>query len=194
MALRDILQTVLEGHLVARQEAFVAHPLAGFIRGEAVREVYEALGPQKQGMRVHGSAGAGQWAAVPWIAVFDELVTDTATRGFYLVYLSHSTELTVHLSINQGTTATRAEFKARARDVLKDRAALMRRRLEDFCQQLSVTSIGLGSHALLPGDYAAGHALGVTYNLATLPSELVLREELKDCGGGLSRAHVSWRS
>jgi hypothetical protein len=27
---------------------------------------------------------------VPWVAVFDPLVTDSATRGYYPVYLFHS--------------------------------------------------------------------------------------------------------
>ncbi len=68
-------------------------------------------------------------------------------------------EPVVHLSLNQGTTAVREEFGARAREILKDRADLMRKRVADFASALPVHFIDLGSTARLPGDYAAGHAL-----------------------------------
>src|SRR5262249_52580282 len=41
------------------------------------------------GLFVEGSAGAGNWAAVPWISVFDPAITTSATRGYYVVYLFH---------------------------------------------------------------------------------------------------------
>ena len=163
---------------IARREAYSGHPLARFIREDAAEEVQEALASDSGGMQAHGSAGAGRWAAVPWIAVFDELVTASATRGYYLVFLFHISRPIVHLSLNQGTTATRAEFKGRTREVLRDRAALMRRRLQEFHRRLNVTEIEVGSEALLPGDYVAGHALGVSYDRSSLPSELVLRDDL----------------
>jgi hypothetical protein len=49
-------------------------------------------------------------------------------RGYYVVYLFHSTEPVLHLSLNQGTTAVREEFGGEARDILADRAAFMRKR------------------------------------------------------------------
>jgi hypothetical protein len=44
--------------------------LANFIRHFAANEVKEALGELGAGLIVEGSAGAGNWAAVPWISVF----------------------------------------------------------------------------------------------------------------------------
>ena len=115
---------------------------------------------------------------MPWVSIFDPAVTDTATRGYYVVYLFHSSEPLVHLSLNQGTTRTREEFGAQARQVLADRAALMRRRLLDFADVLSVRTIDLGSPKRLPADYVAGHALGRTYKLDALPAEAELRADL----------------
>jgi 5-methylcytosine-specific restriction protein A len=37
----------------------------------------------------------------------------------------------------------------------------------------------LGSEARLPGDYVAGHALGVSYELSSLPDETKLRADLQ---------------
>jgi len=122
----------------------------------------------------------GHWAAVPWLAVFDPAITTNATRGYYVVYLFHTEQPLVHLSLNQGTTAVREEFAGKARDVLADRAEFMRKRIADFAKILPVTAIELGSNARLPGDYVAGHALGVSYTLETLPNETTLRQDLQN--------------
>ena len=139
----------------------------------------EALGELGAGLVLEGSPGQGNWAAVSWISVFDPAVTISATRGYYVVYLFHVTAPVVHLSLNQGTTAVRQEFAGTARAVLADRAAFMRKRLSDFAPMLPEHAIDLGSNARLPGDYAAGHALGVTYRLDALPSEPTLRTDLQ---------------
>jgi 5-methylcytosine-specific restriction enzyme A len=94
-------------------------------------------------------------------------------------YLFHPGEPIAHLSLNQGTTAVREEFGGRARQVLMDRAEFMRKRLSDFAALLPVGSIDLGSDGRLPGDYAAGHALGVTYTFENLPGEEALGSNLQ---------------
>ena len=192
MSLRTALERVMSEWQAARTQAFGKHPLAAFIRGDAADDVEHAL-DKPQGLTVKGSAGAGQWAAVPWIAVFDDVVTDSATRGYYVVYLFHTTEPIVHLSLNQGTTATRDEFKENTRAVLHDRATLIQRRLEDFSGKLSTTPIDLGSTSQLPADYTAGHAMGVTYSASALPSEAVLAADL-NCGCSVQGAYISRRT
>jgi 5-methylcytosine-specific restriction enzyme A len=177
MSLLAALGRILHEWTPARAEQFAQHPLASFIREEATEEVEGVLNVQR-GLTVKGSPGAGQWAAVPWISVFDDVVTNSATHGYYVVYLFHSNGSAVHLSLNQGTTATRAEFKENTRPVLRDRATLMRRRLEDFSRRLPVSSIDLGSRAQLPADYCAGHAMGQTYTAAELPTDAVLAADL----------------
>src|SRR5262249_3366601 len=67
----------------------------------------------------------------------------------------------------------------KAREVLADRAAFMRKRVADFAPHLPVEGIDLGSAARLPGDYVAGHALGITYQLSALPPETQLRADLQ---------------
>jgi 5-methylcytosine-specific restriction protein A len=74
----------------------------------------------------------------------------------------------------------REEFGARAREILQDRADLMRKRVAEFAEILPIAKIDLGSNTRLPGDYAAGHALGVTYELINLPNEAKLRADLQN--------------
>jgi hypothetical protein len=73
----------------------------------------------------------------------------------------------------------REEFRERAREILQDRADLMRKRIAEFADILPINKIELGSEARLPGDYAAGHALGTSYKLDKLPDEARLRFDLQ---------------
>jgi 5-methylcytosine-specific restriction protein A len=179
MPLRETLAKILADFLPAKAAPLEGHPLAQFLRGGAAQDVGQSLGELAPGLLVEGSPGQGNWATVPWISVFDPTITTSATRGYYVVYLFHAHETLVHLSLNQGTTKVRDEFGARTREILKDRADLMRKRVAEFIAALPVTEINLGSEARLPGDYVAGHALGKTYELAALPSEAELRADLQ---------------
>jgi 5-methylcytosine-specific restriction protein A len=93
--------------------------------------------------------------------------------------LFHATEPSAYLSLNQGTTSTREEFGAKTRDVLRDRAQFIRKRLPDFQPLVPIVEIETGSDARLPGDYAAGHSFGFKYGLASLPTEETLRTDLQ---------------
>ncbi len=179
MPLRETLQIILTDYAKAKSQPLEGHPLAQFIRHKAEEEVQQALGEFGAGLLVEGSPGQGNWAAVPWISVFDPAITTSATSGYYVVYLFHANQPVVHLSLNQGTTKVREEFGARTREILQDRADLMRKRVAEFSQPLAVTQIALGSDARLPGDYVAGHALGKSYALDALPSENDLRADLQ---------------
>ena len=180
MALEDTLRTIVTNYPKAKTEPLTGHPLGAFIRNGAADAVRDALGELGAGLLVEGSAGAGNWAAVPWISIFDPAITTSATRGYYVVYLFHVNKPIVQLSLNQGTTAVREEFGARAREILQDRADLMRKRVAEFSETLPVNKIELGSDSRLPGDYVAGHALGVTYELSTLPEEAKLRADVQN--------------
>lgn len=166
MSLHSTLATILtEYPKVTSTQQFGGNSLAGFIRDQAADDVQNALGDLGVGLVIEGSAGAGNWALVPWISVFDPAITTSATKGYHVVYLFHVNQPTVYLSLNQGTTSVREEFGSRAREILRDRSDLMRKRIADYTEALPAASIELGSNARLPGDYAAGHAIGVSYDL-----------------------------
>jgi len=86
MPLNETLRTIITDYPKARNEPFAGHPLGAFIRGDAANTVEQALGELGAGLLVEGSAGAGNWAAVPWISVFDPAITTSATHGYYVVY------------------------------------------------------------------------------------------------------------
>lgn len=162
--LAQVLQRIGAAYPLARTEPFTDHPLAKFIRDDA-RDALQSSEPiARSGLICKGSAGNGNFAAVPWLALFDPLITTTARDGYYLVFL-YSASGYLYLSLNQGTTAVRQEFRAETRKVLVDRAEFIRARLHDFSELLPVRGIELGSFQKLPRDYEAGHALGQRYRI-----------------------------
>jgi 5-methylcytosine-specific restriction enzyme A len=168
--LQEILYRVATEYWLATKEQYANHSIANFIRHDA-RDAVEALALKLDGRFIcKGSAGAGNFAAVPWIAVFDTLVTKSAICGYYVVYL-FSSDGKIYLSLNQGTTAVRREFGSGTASILSNRAALMRARLLEFADILPIRKIELHSPGQLPRDYEAGHALGCCYEVDALPGD-----------------------
>lgn len=177
--LREALEKVGTEFPAERFNSFAQNPLAKFMRGDAAEAVGKALGTEFTGLSIKGSVGQGRWAEVPWIACFYPVVTDTATQGYYVVYLFNVEDETVTLSLNQGATAVKNEFKGKAREVLRDRASFMRSRVEDFTRSFDSGPISLGGGSDLPREYEAGHAFGRTYPIKRLPPEDVLIRDLR---------------
>src|SRR4051812_34169741 len=177
--LHTVLQEISRDYLAASQQPLENHPLAWFIRNDVKQHLQNALGPVGSGLRFKGSHGQGNWTDVPWLAVFDPVVTASAKRGYYAVYLFAADMSSVVLSLNQGTTAVRQEFGLQTRQVLQDRAALMRARLPEYAERFSPTPIALASAKVRPRDYEAGHAFGRVYSVEALPLEEHLVADLR---------------
>ncbi|KQQ44620.1 hypothetical protein ASF58_20835 [Methylobacterium sp. Leaf125] len=82
MTLAHALTRIIDEYPLAKGEAFSGHALAAVIRNAARSEVTDALGSENNDLLVKGSAGQSGWAEVPWIAVFDPLITRTAMQGY----------------------------------------------------------------------------------------------------------------
>ena len=177
--LRETLTKVLTDFPQARQQSFGGNATADFIRGSGRTALQKALGAEYSSLKCYASAGAGNWATVPWLAVFDPIITTSATQGYYLVYLFSANEPVVYLSLNQGATAVKEEFKGNTFRVLQDRAKLMVDRLPDFACDFDTSPIDLGSKQELPRGYVSGHAFGRRYDLQSLPSEAKLQADLR---------------
>jgi len=177
MSIREVLRMILEGYPKASREPLAGHPLAAYISGRAPTEIELAAGTSD--LLFKASPGKGNWAAIPWIAAFEPSITTSATKGYYVVYLFNIKHSTVALSLNQGTTAALEEFGASYTRILSERASLVRERISDFLGVLPDIEIGNLGKSTLARGYQSGHAIGKTYNLATLPSEEELAADLR---------------
>ncbi len=175
--IREVLSLIASDYREATTRDIAGNAVAQFIRNDAAAAVRDAIGNAHY--QVEGSAGQGNWADVPWIAVFDPTVTTSATRGFYVVYLFASDLSAVYLSLSQGTTAVREEFKAQTHAELQRLAELMRARLPEAKGHFSSEPIVLHGRTKLAQDYEPATALSLRYDLANLPAEEDLVADLK---------------
>lgn len=177
--MRNELSLVATEYLNASRETFSAHRIARHLRADIPAAIRDHMPEEYGDLIIKGSAGQGVWAAVPWIAFFDPLVTDSATYGFYVVYLYSADMTQLYLSLNQGTTAVYHEFGPRyGRQVLQSRADLMFNRVEEHSKPRMTRSIVLESDGPLARGYEAGHAVGYAYDLTNLPSDAAMAVEL----------------
>lgn len=101
----------------------------------------------------------------PLARFFDPLITDSATKGFYVVYLINPQSQQITLSLNQGTTAAYEGFGVKAgRDYLRRTAYELELKAGKFAAQFDNDPIDLGSLDALPQGYMAAHSFGKTYD------------------------------
>jgi 5-methylcytosine-specific restriction protein A len=146
-----------------------------------LRDAVAAIVQDEQTYKIEGSAGKGNWAETPWAAVFDLNVTDSATRGVYLVYLIREDGERVYLSLNQGCTSVRRRFGSRYREVLEDVA----RAYASFLSADELTSLiqgpiplGEGRTDLTPG-YESGNIAAIAYDRGGVPDDTALAADLR---------------
>ena len=59
---------------------------------------------RKNPFRVKGSYGEGKLARIPWVAIFNQSITESARKGYYIVLLFSQDMQSCYLSLNQGVT------------------------------------------------------------------------------------------
>ena len=176
--LRQALSRIAAEYPLARHERFQGHPLPRFIRTEARQAVFNALNIPSPTTVTRASAGRSAFANVPWIGVFDTVVTRSAQRGYYVVYLFAADGSRVHLSLVVGTASVRRAKGDAARDTLRDAAWQLYAKAKEAGHALPRAPIDLASDAELPGDYEAAHACGFAYDGTRLPPNETLTSDL----------------
>jgi 5-methylcytosine-specific restriction protein A len=172
MGIRDCLEQVLANYKQASAEDFTAHPLAKFIRGD-FRDAIAAAAGESERLVFKGSAGQGNWAKGPWLGIFDRIVTTSAQSGYYPVYLFREDMKGVYLSLNQGMTEAKEQYKSDAKTALKARAANYRAMLGKAITQFPDVAIDLAPDA--PANdtafYEAANICAKYYPNGHLPNE-----------------------
>lgn len=179
VALRDGFERVLNEYQVASQETFTQHALANYIRRELRDAIANAAGENER-LLFKGSAGQGNWARGPWVAIFDKLVTTSAQSGYYPVYLFREDMTGLYLSLNQGMNEAKRLYRSDAKTALKTRAANFRAMLGKESADYPELSIDLR-----PPDqsndtafYEAANICAKFYPQGNLPNEAQLIEDL----------------
>lgn len=94
----------------ATQEPFSNHWLANFFRNDVRKDIETLVKDFDNTYQVKASAGAGNWANVPWLSILNPKITTTTQDGIYPVYLFKADGSGFYLSLNQGTTIPTKEL------------------------------------------------------------------------------------
>jgi hypothetical protein len=87
-------------------------------------------------LRVQWSAGKGEWARVPWIAIIDSREIEAPSGGLNCVFLFREDLSAAYLTLNQGVTKPREELGPfEASRVLKQRAQEIRPQVANLRQR-----------------------------------------------------------
>jgi 5-methylcytosine-specific restriction protein A len=121
MSLNAALNLFLEVYQIAISQPTIGNAVAEFVRREVPIAVAQVIGENDRYI-VHGSPGQGDWARVPWVAVYDRFMRETAQDDFYVVYLVQEDYSGVYLSLNQDVPIIRHVYGSDAKDELATRA------------------------------------------------------------------------
>jgi len=178
--LADGLHRVLEEYPSAVKERFAGHPLAHFIRVELRDELLRVVGDSVR-YQCEGSAGQGRWAAIPWLAVFDVLVTTSAQSGYYPVFLFRPDMTGVYFALIQGVTEVEEKYKGDTIEPLRARGHDFRLQLGGAPANFPEIDITLraGRGNRRAALYEAGTVFAAFYERDTIPTDAELRQEVE---------------
>ena len=181
MSLNAALNLFLEEYPAAVSHPFTGNAVAEFVRREVPSAVEQVIGENDRYI-VHGSPGQGNWARVPWVAVYDRFITETAQDGFYVVYLVKEDFSGVYLSLNQGVTTIRRVYGSDAKDALSARATDYIARLGLVDKSLIVGPINLkvSSTSSLGAFYEQGSICAKYYKRGEIPNDETLGNDLRE--------------
>ncbi|MFD8232745.1 MrcB family domain-containing protein [Streptomyces sp. NPDC059696] len=176
MHLRDLLIRIAETY----------DPKSGTSHGvpaqDLLREVERMTDlPLPHGFVASGYGGKGGASSTPWIGVFAKSINVQAQEGLYLAYIFDATRASVTLTLQQGVTRlsdTYPKLGDRLRE-LKRRARHLRAGLEpELAAHWAHTPV-FASKLERPRAYEAASVAARRYEIASMPTEEALAEELR---------------
>ncbi|PKM39636.1 MAG: DUF3578 domain-containing protein [Firmicutes bacterium HGW-Firmicutes-9] len=181
--LKDIFAEVLQNYVTESKQDLAKNSHARFIRDNIPAKIFSVLQLNSNQFKIQASPGQGRWTEVPWIGIFDRDITETATRGYFIVYLFRADMSGVYLSLNQGWTSIKLKFGAKEGRVNLQKLTrgwqkILSSTLNDFSfDQIDLKAIGENTN--LPEGYEMGHICGKYYDANMLPDNHVIIDDLR---------------
>lgn len=181
---RDIFLKILKEYKKARGESFANNSTAIYIR-DSGKLINKLPIINNERYKVEGSPGKGQWAFVPWIAIFDKNITESATKGYYIVYLFCADMKGVYLSLNQGYNFFEKKYKRKgAIEILSRNSSIWKSLFSPFVTSFEFDEIDLKTFKSFKKNhlmkaYEVGHICGKFYSIDNMPKDEDLIDDLR---------------
>lgn len=151
--------------------------------------------PLPSGLFAEGHGGQTSAAVTPWIGVFDPEINSSAVKGVYLAYIFSADLQNVSLTLQQGITHLEHRLgKGKARQAhLRRKAARLRRTAALQRRNGWVDEPELRHEAARPKAYEAASVIARMYDVADLPQEASLEDDLVYAADALKRTYAADR-
>ncbi|MCR5218694.1 DUF3578 domain-containing protein [Treponema sp.] len=178
--LKDLFTKFTNNYLASTREEFTNHPIGTLVRATIPNEIFKTNIINENDYQIKGSVGQGNWAAIPWICIFDKKITTTAQEGIYIVYLLSKNGESLYLTLNQGCTKVKNDKgKIDAIQYLHDTANKIQQKIKTTDFQVG-PNINLGSDISELGQlYTEGTIFFKEYKQNLIPEDNVLQDDLK---------------
>ena len=176
MSLRQLLTEIAGGWVQAKNENFTGHPIANLLRRDLIQAI-EATLPSPTDYLLKASAGAGNWADVPWLSILNPAITKSTQSGIYPVYLFRADGSGVYLSLGFGTTDLKRQYGT---TLAKQKAEELRNTIRDSDNRLDDwdQKVDLRSNTTLGQSYEWASAGAKFYPLNNMPDDNTLTSDL----------------
>ncbi|MBN3050221.1 DUF3578 domain-containing protein [Pectobacterium brasiliense] len=178
MSLQEKFQIITKGWVAAKKEGFTNNPIANLLRKELKKEIENIVSQFDSNYKVEASAGAGNWASVPWVSILNPKITSTTQEGIYPVYLFKADGSGFYLSLHQGTTIP---AKKLGKKVAEERAEYIKKQLLEKVFGLEgwgVKDINLTASTSLGKSYEKPSIIARYYSADSIPSDEILKSDL----------------
>ena len=177
--MKEQIQRFMQECPTAKGQAFANNPFGTFVRSEIPATLYNTGLVNQEKYLITASVGAGNWAMIPWVCIFDRSITTSATKGVYIVYLLSKDSKRLYLTFNQGCTEIRSQHSKRETiDIMHQKAEDIRGAISDH-GFVSGSDIDLGDGLTELGIlYREGTIFYKQYDIDSIPDEAELRDDL----------------
>lgn len=163
----------------AKIQPFANNRFGTFVRNDIPEAIYTTGLVDKAKYLITASVGAGNWALIPWVCIFDRSITTSATKGVYIVYLLSKDSKRLYLTFNQGCTEISNTHSKR------ETIRIMREKAIEIVGYTDAHGFGVGDNIDL-GDnltslgqyYERGTIYYKMYDVNAIPDEDVLCRDL----------------
>ncbi len=176
----QFVERIIKEYPVEKQKPFANNQFGDYIRNTVPESFYKTEIINKVTHFVRGSVGKGNWARIPWLAIFDLDNTNTAQEGQYIIYLLSNDKKTLYLTFNQGCTNLLNQYGIKKTlEIVKQNAFMARQKINP--RGFSTDEMDLHyPHDSKAQLYEAGMIFSKAYNIDELPSEKELRDDFSN--------------
>ena len=180
--MRDTLLKISSEFTSALNEKYKEHPLANFIRRGAPKKIKNILPEEFKHYKTYARCGQNNWANIrgAWLAILNPLITDTAQRGYYVVYGFPAGSSEFVFGLAQGYKEAEDTYGSEMENALEQSASLMRLKIpKKLSNGFKTGRVEFSfSDSTKDQGYRVGYAYHKIYDSKQLPPEEELKEDL----------------